>query len=401
MTRIIEFVIAFIFVAILFVIGGVMLPAKRSFSYSVETNRPLTTVFDVVNGFHRANDWFPIKSHDPSATLNISGPEMQVGAKLDYSSTIGSLGRGSWELTESVPGEKILYKVENPTMGTDKTSRFSFARTGRGNRNIEITQTYTVDYGWNLIGRYAGLYLARNIGDDIKSGMRNLANQFATIPRFDYSTYPKEIKVLEVSAENVLVAPAAAPRKNDDIALAMNNQMQWIEKVITDSNLEKAGPMRIVTTEFTSDTYTFDVMQPVRKKGSGPKKDDDADNKDDTKSDDPAEGEAAMTPADIQVPEPAGPVVQLDALEKLEVKVTGDGNPVTYQQIPARKTIYTSYVGPSPGLARTRDVLRAWAMTRGLTTTDRAFEDYLASIKSMLDEDAQFRVYWPLEVKAQ
>ena len=48
----------------------------------------------------------------------------------------------------------------------------------------------------------------------------------------------------------------------------MNNNMQWITKVMAANGLEAAGPVRIVTNEFGSETYSFDVTQPVRKIGA-------------------------------------------------------------------------------------------------------------------------------------
>jgi effector-binding domain-containing protein len=121
------------------------------------------------------------------------------------------------------------------------------------------------------------------------------------------------------------------------------------------NNLVSNGPLRIVTTEFTSDTYAFDVVMPVRR------------------ATDP-EGVAAG--------------------EKMVLSMEG---PVNYAQIPARRVATTTYTGPAPGLPRIRDLLRAWAMTHGADTTDRPYEEYLTGISTMSTDQAQFKVYWPLK----
>jgi hypothetical protein len=36
-------------------------------------------------------------------------------------------------------------------------------------------------------------------------------------------------------------------------------------------------------------------------------------------------------------------------------------------------------------------------MTHGADTDDRPYEEYLSGIATMLNEDAQFKVYWPLK----
>jgi len=218
------------------------------------------------------------------------------------------------------------------------------------------------------------------IGGDIKTRPdQRLSNLLTTIPRFDYSQHEPGFQVVELPAQNVLLVTTAAKRANDDIALAMTNQRKWIDQVIEKNGLEAAGPMRIVTNEFGSDTYGFDVVLPIRRKGASP-------------AADAAEGEEAGD----AVAAVAAPVVDTDApLETFDVTVEG---PVVYAQLPAMRVVRTSYTGPSPGLARIRDLIRAWALVHGHEPYDRPFEDYLGEIKDMLAEDAEFNAYWPVQV---
>jgi hypothetical protein len=251
------------------------------------------------------------------------------------------------------------------------------ARTGQGNKNVEITQEYRVDYGWDIIGRYSGLYVNRNIGDDVKRGLDKFSALLATIPRFDYSQHPGGFSIVQLPVQDVLLVSAASKRTNEDIMSTMENQVSWIKKVMEGNGLVANGPLRIVTTEFTSDSYAFDVVQPVRR----------------------AAAAGALPELTPPPPEPGvAPVETLPvaAGEKMSLRLEG---PVSYAQIPARRVAKTTYTGPSPGLARVRDLLRAWAMTHGYDTDDRPYEEYLGGVASMLDEDAQFNVYWPLKQK--
>jgi hypothetical protein len=400
MTRVIEWIVSLLIVVALFVAIGVFLPSKRSVSHEVETNRPMSTVNDLLGSFTRFKDWNALINHDPKMRLTVSGPASGVGAKLAYASDDGLVGEGSWEVIEEVPGERIVYALDTPGRGQNKKMTFTFERTGQRNQNIKITQRYTVDYGWDLIGRYAGLYVTDNVGDDIKRGLTKFGNLLATIPRFDYSGHPAPFEFADLPAQNVLLATATAKRANDEIAVAMTNQLKWIEQVMAKNDLEAAGPMRIVTNEFSTDSYGFDVVVPIRRKGTGPAPaGDDADD-----GDEPAAGEGeAEAAADIgtvaTVAEAAGSIADAGAstaaLERFDVKVEG---PVIYAQVPAMRAAVTDYLGPAPGLARVRDLVRAWAMVRGSETTGRPFEEYLSPIRNMLDEDAKFRVYWPVKV---
>lgn len=354
MVRLIEFVISLLIVVALFVVIALFLPSRRIYSYSVETNRPLTTVYDLFNGFSRFKDWNPLLRYDKNARTEISGPAMGKGAKFSYHSRQNIIGDGSWEIVESTP-DTIKYRLTGPDRGADKTMTIKLERTGQNNKNVKITQTYRVNYGWDLIGRYAGMYVNRNIGDDVKRGLDKFSSLLATVPKFDYSQHAGEFSFVDAPMKDALVVSTAAKRSNDEIEIQMQNQKAWIDKVMTANGLVADGPLRIVTTEFTSDTYAFDVVQTVRK-------------------------------ADAPEGQPAG--------EKMILSMEG---PVSYVQLPARRVAMTTYTGPAPGLPRIRDVLRAWAMTHGADTDDRPYEEYLSGIELMRADDAKFNVYWPLK----
>jgi hypothetical protein len=398
MTRVIEWMISLLIVVVLFVMIGLFLPAKRSVSHEIETNRPMSTVTDLLGSFTRFKDWNALINHDPRMQLTISGPESGEGAKLEFASTSPQIGRGSWELVEVIPGERLVYALDTPGSGTKKRMTFTFERTGQRNQNVKITQRYSVDYGWNLFGRYAGLYVTDNVGDDIRRGLGKLSNLLATIPRFDYSAHDGGFAVQDMPAQNVLLANANAKRANDEIAVAMTNQIKWIERVMEENNLERAGPTRIVTNEFSTDTYNFDVIVPIRRKGTGPATPADGEGDDAATA---GEGDAAAdAAAAAPAPTPAVPAVPGE-LERFDLKLTGEGNPVIYAQTPAHRVATTTYIGPSPGLARVRDLVRAWAIVKGSETYARPYEDYLVDIKNMLMDDAEFRVYWPIRTPGE
>src|SRR5688572_16990033 len=124
MTRILEWIISLVIVVLLFVGIGVFLPAKRSVSHEVETNRPMSTVNDLLVGFTRFKDWNALINHDPRMRLTVSGPESGVGAKLAYASTEPQVGDGTWEVVEFEPGERIVYALTDERMGEDKRMTF-------------------------------------------------------------------------------------------------------------------------------------------------------------------------------------------------------------------------------------------------------------------------------------
>mgnify|MGYP006171293595 CR=1 FL=1 len=191
-----------------------------------------------------------------------------VGAELAAAPDIGEHER------PAALGEagKIVYAISDKRMGSDKQATFDLQPTGKDNRNVKITQSYQVTYGFNLLGRYAGMYVSRHVGDAVKAGLSKLTNMLATVPNFDYRTEGSpltDLKLVELPAEDLLVVNAGnIDRTNDAIKASIKQNQEWIKRVMEANGLEAAGPFRIITTDFGAEKYAFDVAQPVKKKGT-------------------------------------------------------------------------------------------------------------------------------------
>lgn len=372
MTRMIELLVSLAIVAALFLAVAMILPSSRHLEDSVETNRRLTIVYDTLNSLRRWSHWNPVAAKDPNIQIKLSGPEEGVGARLDYSSQEGGVGVGSWEIVANEPGKRIAYAMTSDDRGVNKRTEFFLTPTGRGGRNVEITQSYDVDYGWNLLGRYAGMYVRSSVGEDMKLGLARLTNMLAAVPNYDYAalskTDPSMVPtVSERPAENLLVVTAAVDRNNEVVQRTMLNNMQWIDKVMAANNLEAAGPVRMITNEFGRETYSFDVAQPVRKRAAG----------------------SSTAGAAVEGEVVAAAPVASDA--KIDVKVEG---PVVAEYTEASRVVVVPFKGHMANLPMARDSLRAWALTRGFETVGRPYEAWNAGISTGFTENGEYNVYW-------
>lgn len=353
MTRFIEILISLAIVAALYLAVALVLPSERHLSEKIETNRKMTIVFDSLNSLRRFKAWNPLVLRDPAIKLNLSGPESGVGARLDYVSQNKRIGNGSWVITESVPREKISYEIDNVERGSNKRTSFTLKPTGRNNRNVEITQTFDVDYGWDLVGRYAGLYVARHVGDDMKLGLSRIVSMLAAVPNDDYAVAGSKMtapKMIQTPAEDLLVVVAGnVDRGNSQIQASLTANTEWIRRVMEANGLEAAGPLRIITTDLGRESYNFDVAQPVRKKGGG---------------------------------------------ETGKIALQG---PVKFVQTTPGKAAMASYTGYMAELEAVRSALRAWAITSGYEVTDRAYESYKSGVSGSFTENGEFDVYWPIK----
>lgn len=356
MTRLIEILISVAIVFALFVIVGIFLPSSRHLSESVQTNRKLTIAFDTLNNVRRFTDWNPILLHDPRAQIQLDGPAEGKGAKISYKSKERGVGDGSWTIVESVPGERIRYAIETESPGDNKRSEFTFKRVGNQGRNTQITQTYDVDYGFNPIARYAGLYVSNSVGEDIKLGLARLNQALAGIPNADYGQMAEQFNgapqptLVDRQAETLLTVGAVVPIDRDKIKSQMNGNLEWIKKVIASNGLEQAGPVRIVTNEQGSANYSFDVAVPVKK----------------------------------------GAETHVEGISTA-------GTPVKVAYNDASKVVMTTFKGDMGNLQRLRDTLRAWSLTHGYATVDRPYEAWTAGIDAGFSDNGQFTVQWAVK----
>lgn len=359
MTRLLEILISLAIVAVLFTIIGFILPSSRHLEHSVETNRRLPIVFDTLNTVRRFKDWNPAVAGDPDIRINLSGPASGKGAKVSWESDEKALGDGSWTIIDSVPGKRVAYAIEDIDRGHNKRSEFTFTPTGKGGRNIQITQSYDVDYGMNLLGRFSGLYVTSNVGEKMKVGLGRLSNMLATIPNVDYTVLGKgdpslAPRIVDRPGENLLVLNAAVPLNQATIQAQMKTNLEWIKKNMAANGLEAAGPVRIITNEYGNQIYSFDVAQPVRKG-------------------------------------------DLDPTQKLEGLDLSNNVELLYNT-PA-KVATVPFTGHMSNLQNVRDALRAWAMTQGYETTDRAYESWKNGIDPGFapGQIGEYDVVWALK----
>lgn len=397
MTRVIEFLISLAIVAVLFLLVGLVLPSRRHVEHSMETNHPVRQVYDTLNSFKRFGDWHPLRMHDPAVRYTLEGPERGVGAKLNYVSQKSSVGSGSWEIVNSEQDSQVEFAATNAAYGENKTHVFTLEEQGK---TVAIDWEYDVEYGFNLFGRYAGLYVNRTVGDDMKLGLGNLVGLLASMPNFDYSTI--DVRTVPVHPQNILYVSTTSDRNITAVENAMILALKDIRAAIASNRLEAAASPRLITTNFGSDKYEFDVAIPVRRPVPGEAASEDEDDAADDAGTEAAE-DATTAEADATMTEPA-----VDPVAEAPVDMTIQPAPAPLEgltlptnvlagQSYAGRALSADYQGHPAALPLVRDMLRSYAAAFGETIHDRAFEEYLTEIEETSPEEARFTVYWPIQ----
>lgn len=314
MYRAIEFVIAMLMTVLLFVVIALFLPSHARVERKVELANPIPQIYDALNHFKRYNAWQPWHL-DPRAQYVLEGPEYGVGAKFRWDSAWNkSQGAGSLEIVESEPEARVKMSLVNPWRGHNKTSTFYLEPSDKSNA-VVLRWVIEVEYDWDLIGRFAGLYLNGRVGELMSSGLAKFSQMMSGVPNADYSQV--EIQLQDMPETDFLYVGGnspAAPRLWDEAEQKMLVSWKEVEDFIKRNQLQVLGNKRRVINVLGEETNDFNLGY-------------------------------AVSAYDVNAVPPAGNV--------------------RYARTPATKVLTTSYRGHRVGLAKPRDMLRAYALTHG------------------------------------
>ena len=260
MIRIFEVLLALLIVLLLAVVVGVLLPSHGHIERTVEVSNPVRQVFDSIDTFRRYPQWTAARMWDPQVQMRLEGPESGVGAKVAWSSTNAKVRDGSLTITSSDEDNKVTMAVDNHWTGTDKTYTLSLKPSSNG-RTVVIHWAYDVDYGWDLMARYAGLYINGDPAAVVQTNLNNLAAIMAGFPNTDYKEQP--IEVVDVAAKPVFLVATKAKRSLDDVEEATDAAIGEIEAAMAKAGVTAAGPRMTITTTWGEEDYAFSVAIPV------------------------------------------------------------------------------------------------------------------------------------------
>ncbi|MFT3792804.1 MAG: hypothetical protein QM741_17420 [Rudaea sp.] len=375
MVRLLEIFVALIIVAVLAVVFAVVLPSHRHIDKAKVYSAPVRQIYDVLDGYRTYPSWpAPLRAFDAKVRFDFQGPESGSGAKLTWTGSADSkLGIGSYTIIpDPVQDKQVRWAIDNNWKGTGKTLTWDLEPAENG-KTVKVTLGYDVDYGWDLLARYSGLYVGGEPSTLIQLHLEDLEKYLATVPNVDYKDTTFELK--DVTARPILYVSTTAKRSLDEVADATDKALTAINAEIKRNKLEQTGPRITLTSNWGDENYDFDVAVPVDKTdgitlGEPPKA--------------PAKGKAAAA----ETEQPAEPTT-----------------PVKIGTTYAGKVLTTSFTGSPAQLPLTRLLLKSYALTHGYVFDDSGtgpgrFYDELTTTDEHAAEDQQsFTVSLPVTVQ--
>jgi hypothetical protein len=201
--------------AILVVAVGVLLafastkPDDFQVTRSTTIAAPAPVVFEQVNNLKKWDSWSPWVALDPDMKLTYAGPESGEGASFAW---VGNkqVGEGRLTVTDSVPNEKVEFKLEmlKPLAATNSAT-FTFVP-----ENDKTRVTWSMSGKHNLAGKAMCVFMDMDkmIGGNFEKGLSSLktvaekeaASAPATVPSAPAAPAPSSTPAPES-------APAPAP----------------------------------------------------------------------------------------------------------------------------------------------------------------------------------------------
>lgn len=318
---------------------GLLLPSTVHVERSIQIDAPQSTVFALVNGFARFNEWAPWVKIDPNTVYSYDGPAQGVGAKQAWESDHSSVGTGSQVITASEPYSRVESELD---FGPQGTAQAFFQLTPEGDAT-QVVWGFDTDFGYNLMGRYMGLFMDGIIGTQYADGLAGLKELAESLPPADWADLVAEI----TEVEPVMIAYVSGTSSQDsaDIGQAFATSYGQVGAFLSQHQLAMAGPPISINTSWDESGYAFDAGIPV---ASAP------------------EGE---------IPE--------DSAVKIGSTYGG-------------KVLKVVHTGSYESLPETYEKIEAYLAAHGLEATDRPWDQWVSDPEETPEEEVITHIYFPL-----
>jgi uncharacterized protein YndB with AHSA1/START domain len=158
---------------ILLVLIGLLLPSSVQVERSILIDAPPQQIFPHVNGMRAFHAWSPWAGIDPETQYQFAGPDQGVGSRMTWHSGNAQVGRGSQEIVDSVPGQRVETRLE---FGDKGDGAGTFVLEPQGGSTL-VRWQFRTEFGWDLFNRYVGLMLDSLMGASYDKGLKTLKSR--------------------------------------------------------------------------------------------------------------------------------------------------------------------------------------------------------------------------------
>lgn len=273
MMRVFEFLVALVIVAILGVLAAVVMPSSGHVERELVVGKDMRQVYDLLDNFRRFPDYSVLRSQDSKVQFKYSGKAYGPGSEISWTSSDPKLGDGGLTIASATPAfdkidsntqnATIVWNLDNSWRGLDKHFTLDLERQGHG-RLTQVTWSYDVKYGWNLVNRFASLYIHGDPDSFIQFSLNNLQNVLAGVANVDYSDLLP--KIGQTQPTPVLLVTRHIDRSKggtealDDAMTQADTELKAQAKKL---GVNVTGPSILFITNYGDPDFDFEVALPI------------------------------------------------------------------------------------------------------------------------------------------
>ena len=273
MMRFFEFLVALVIVAVIGVLAAVVMPSSGHVERQLVIGKDLRPVYDTLNNFRRFPDYAALRSMAPDVQFKFSGKAYGPGAEVSWTSSDAKVGDGGLTIASATPqfdqidsntqDATIVWNLDNSWRGLDKHFTLDLERQGHG-RLTQVTWSYDVKYGWNLVNRFANLYIHGDPDSFIQFSLNNLQNVLAGVANVDYNDLAP--KIAQSQPTPVLFVTRHIDRSKggtdalDDAMAQADTELKAQAKKL---GVNVTGPLILFITNYGDPDFDFDVALPI------------------------------------------------------------------------------------------------------------------------------------------
>ncbi|MBX3725796.1 MAG: SRPBCC family protein [Xanthomonadales bacterium] len=259
--KILKWLLAVLLVlALVFVVGGFLLPGHVEVERSIDVDRPPGQVHALVDDLSRFNEWSPWAARDPDASYRYEGPAAGVGARLHWRGN-AEVGTGSLSITQSEAPGLVVTAVAFE--GFDEPAQARFLIVPRGEAGSTVTWRFRSTLRGPLM-RWLGFgFIGRAVGDDYERGLAALKTVLESAPLVDVSDLsvrPEQMRALEVIA----LAGSAPADDLAQISASLGALYGQLLEHAAAQSLDIAGQPLTLTATPDPAVWRFQAALPVR-----------------------------------------------------------------------------------------------------------------------------------------